>query len=313
MANTRRLNHRDGIRERKRGDGRIVFQARVHLRGFKPQVATFEKLTEARKWVDQTKAAIRERRWFKSNEALKHTVADVIARYRPLIERDPRKKSRLLHLDWWHQALGPLTLADLGAPEIVECRDRLLREPNDAGRNRTPATVNRYLATLSHALTLAAREWGWIEQNPAFRVVKPREPAGRIRFLSDDERKALLAACERSTSPNLYDAVVLALSTGMRFGELMGLRWRDMDLSRGWTPFTRPRTRIAAASRSPAWPWSACRPAPRCVALIPTWCSRARTGQIPPTSARRGTRRSRPRGSRTSSSMTCATAPRATC
>ena len=59
------------------------------------------------------------------------------------------------------------------------------------------------------------------------KVTKPKEARGRVRFLSDDERTRLLAACRESPNPLLYPAVVLALSTGMRAGEIMGLYWRE--------------------------------------------------------------------------------------
>jgi len=52
-----------------------------------------------------------------------------------------------------------------------------------------------------------------------------------VRFLNDEERKRLLEACKVSRNPYLYTIVILALSTGMRKGEILGLRWKDVDLS----------------------------------------------------------------------------------
>ena len=65
------------------------------------------------------------------------------------------------------------------------------------------------------------------------RVSKPKEGRGRSRFLSPEERERLLGACRASGSRALYTIVVLALSTGMRRGEIMGLRWGAVDLARG--------------------------------------------------------------------------------
>ena len=70
------------------------------------------------------------------------------------------------------------------------------------------------------------------------------QPRGRVRFLSDDktdsngetidgERTRLLKACQKSSNPYLYTVVVLALSTGMRRGEIMGLTWDDVDIHQG--------------------------------------------------------------------------------
>lgn len=91
----------------------------------------------------------------------------------------------------------------------------------------------RYLAVFSHAFTVAVKEWGWIESNPVLKATKPTEPRGRVRFLSDNERETLLTACRDSSNPWLHTCVVVALSTGMRRGELMGLTWKDVDLQAG--------------------------------------------------------------------------------
>lgn len=149
-----------------------------------------------------------------------------------------------------------MTLATITGPVIADERDHLLkgqttrvaagkksrnairkpkkgekREP-EVKSNRTPATVVRYLAVLSHCLTYAQKELGWIVDNPARNVSKPKEPRGRVRFLSEKERAALLKACADSQNPHLHDIVVLALSTGARRGEIQGLEWRHIDFNR---------------------------------------------------------------------------------
>jgi integrase len=69
------------------------------------------------------------------------------------------------------------------------------------------------------------------------KVSKPKEPRGRVRFLSEEERQRLLTACQVSRNPHLYIVVVLALSCGARKGELVSLRWPDVDLKRGTLTF----------------------------------------------------------------------------
>ena len=97
----------------------------------------------------------------------------------------------------------------------------------------SPSTVTRYLAALSHAFTIAEREWHWVEANPLTKIEKPKQPKGRERFLADDERDRLLQACTESPSPYLYAIVVLAISTGMRYSEILGLRRQQIDLQKG--------------------------------------------------------------------------------
>jgi integrase len=74
-------------------------------------------------------------------------------------------------------------------------------------------------------------------------VSKPREPRGRVRFLSDEERYRLLGACRESLNPSLHTIVVLALSTGARRGELLSLCWPDVDLQRGTLTFHETKNR----------------------------------------------------------------------
>ena len=233
------------IKLRRNVDGSPAYHTKVRLKGHPPQHATFARLTDARRWAQSTEAAIREGRHFKSNEAKKHTLADAIARYR--LEVMPSKpgcaRSQPQQLDWWEREAGSYLLADVTPALIGEFRDRLLKSPKaprtkDASKaapatKRSPATVVRYLALLSHIFTVAIKEWEWVEDNPVRRVRKPKEPRGRVRFLSDVEREALLASCRTGGSRVLYTVVVLAISTGMRSGELMTLRWEQVYFERG--------------------------------------------------------------------------------
>lgn len=99
-------------------------------------------------------------------------------------------------------------LVDVTPAKVAEVRDRFLRTPK-----RTASLVHRppryvIYAVLSHAFTVAMKEWGWVNDNPLRRVSKPKEPRGRVRFLDDDERTPLLAACKASKSQLLYPIVV---------------------------------------------------------------------------------------------------------
>jgi integrase len=98
---------------------------------------------------------------------------------------------------------------------------------------RTPATVNRYLASLSLVLSYAVKECGWLEINPMLRVSKLKEPRGRDRILSKEECERLLLSCAQSKSPYLLPIVTLAISTGMRRGEILQLTWDNVDLEKG--------------------------------------------------------------------------------
>jgi integrase len=108
---------------------------------------------------------------------------------------------------------------------------KLRNDPTPGGEPKSPSTVVRYCAALSHALTYAV-QWEWLNENPMRKVKKPQEPRGRVRYLSVEERGRLLEACSDGRNHYLHAVVTLALMTGMRKGEIMGLRWSDVDLER---------------------------------------------------------------------------------
>ncbi len=86
-------------------------------------------------------------------------------------------------------------------------------------------SVLHELTCIKHMLRMAV-EWELIPFNPAQGVRGPKAPAGRVRFLQPTELKAVVEACPRWLQP----VVALAVSTGMRRGEILGLRWLDVDL-----------------------------------------------------------------------------------
>jgi integrase len=187
--------------------------------------------------VQITEAAILEGRHFKTAAAKRHTLAELIDRYLATVL--PHKSASSIRkqtqqLLWWKARLGHYLVADITPALIAEYRDTLARGEDTYRANHT---VILYLGTLSHAFTIAVQEWQWCEDNPVRKVTKPKAPRGRVRFLSDQERHQLLAACQASRNPYLHTLVVLALATGARRGELQGLQWPDVDLQRGILTF----------------------------------------------------------------------------
>lgn len=143
----------------------------MRLKGHSVETATFPRLTDARRWAQQTEAAIREGRHFRTREAKRRTLADLVDRY--LAEVMPGKKSargQSIQLSWWQTELGHHVLADITPALLAEYRDRLAAGITPKRQPRSGSTVNRYLAVLSHAFTVAVKEWGWIDDNPLRKV-----------------------------------------------------------------------------------------------------------------------------------------------
>ena len=165
-------------------------------------------------------------------EGKRHTFGDLIDRYeREVLPGKPKNAGNIKnHLAYWKECLGTRLLADVTPALIAEQRNALLATTTRPKKPISNATVVRYMASLSHAFTIAIKEWQWLDTSPMANVSKPKEPRGRELYLSNDERTRLLTISKASTSRCLYTVVVLALSTGMRRGEIMGLRWSQVDL-----------------------------------------------------------------------------------
>ena len=123
----------------------------------------------------------------------------------------------------------------LGNPPIHTLTVKVLERYRDIRRSEGvgPATINRELATIKHALTKAA-SWKLIkkEQREELKgVQKDKEPPGRLRYLTNQEEEdRLLEGCRG----RFKALVIIALHTGMRRGELLRLTWEDVDLEQGF-------------------------------------------------------------------------------
>jgi len=152
------------IERRVGADGKIAFRARVRLKGHPPQTATFVRLTDARRWAQIEEAAIREGRHFKSVEAKKHTLGDLIDRYiRDVLPTKPKsQKQQKPQLIWWKEKLGHYLLWNVTPALLAEHRDQLIALKTRRHKPRSPSTVQepRYTASvLIRSSSSAANAW----------------------------------------------------------------------------------------------------------------------------------------------------------
>lgn len=211
---------------RRRANG--SWNAQIRLRGCTP-----ESITGATKGEVRQLAAERERE-LRAGEA----AADTRTTFAELLDTYLRSDAHLSRktapqaeavLEGWRRRFGSVRIAKISAPMIADARDELLRGglKNDS--------VRRRMNDLSAFFKWAVRERKAIRVNPCSDVRKPTEGQGRTRYLDPlKERERLFDACRRQTrTPALYPMVVLATYTGMRRGELLALKWTDIDLDRG--------------------------------------------------------------------------------
>lgn len=198
----------------RRGVGQ--FRARVRRNGHPPLTRTFKSRAAAEAWARAQEASMDRGEWSDTREAQRTTLADALDRYAREVtpnKRGARQESARI-ARWKAHALAQRPLAAIRGADLAEWRDARLKA---VGAN----SVRLELAVLSHLFTIARKEWGMESLgNPARNVRLPAMPAGRDRRLSREEEDAVLAKC----SPVLRAAVIIAVESGMRRGELAGLK-----------------------------------------------------------------------------------------
>ena len=229
------------ITKRKHKNGDIFYTVRIRVKGYPALTATFKKLTDAREWISDNETPRKRGKYIKEASTVKHTVGELIDRYiaHELPERKSDRDKFKMHLEWWKSHIGAYYLTSIDNIMLTEYRDMLSKEkcliprkgmaPKESTKTRSNATVNRYMSTLSTVLSVGVKEYGWLEENPMIKVVKKKEPRGRVRFLEDREVAKLLTECKKQ-SYELYLCVLIALLTGARYSEITGLKWKNIDM-----------------------------------------------------------------------------------
>jgi hypothetical protein len=128
-------------------------------------------------------------------------------------------KDRILRLHLL-PLLGKKRLDQITAEDVQKVKGALA--------HRSRKTVNNVINVLSKLLNVAL-EWGVIQQRPKTRLLKVDSPAPR--FYEYDEYARLVAAA-KVTEPNAHVAVLLGGDAGLRRGEILALKWSDVDLKR---------------------------------------------------------------------------------
>ncbi|HEV7738188.1 MAG TPA: site-specific integrase [Chlamydiales bacterium] len=220
------------IKKRKTSKG-ISYQAQIRDNdGHPPKGKNFSTLQEAKDWIKDEQARRRQETYFPDQAKKKHILAELIDLYieeilpsKPKNEIDTKR-----HLAWWKDKIGKYTLNLISYDLIDKCRKELIQGITTKGTQRNPATVNRYMAALSVVFTYGFKQRGWLKENPLLRFSKLRESRGRERIPTKEELDHLFESCKQSKNKHLHSIVILAISTGMRQGEILGLTWDNVDL-----------------------------------------------------------------------------------
>lgn len=167
-------------------------------------------------------AEVAEGKFFPGRTANGKKFSDFADRFWDLHAKNLRAKGREGMVASAKARFGSMSMGGVKAGEVQRYYNEILQ------RNSV-ATANRHLSFL-RLMFNKAKAWGeFFGENPCAAIRPMREPQGRLRFLSVEEMGRLLSAAH----PRLYPAVLCALLTGMRRGEILGLDWKNVDLKQG--------------------------------------------------------------------------------
>jgi integrase len=202
------------------------WQARVSRQGEQSLVKTFQSKEDAERWARSVEVEWDRGTYTNIHQAQKTTFGELIERYlrevTPLMRGAGADTIRLKAI--MRRPIAKENMATLTSSKIAKYRDQRLQEIK-------PSTVVRELAYFSSIINHARREWGLNTPNPVLGVRKPAQPQGRNRVLSYEEERILLEACIPKGNRNIYTRpfVILAIETAMRRGEILSLRWKDIN------------------------------------------------------------------------------------
>jgi integrase len=131
-------------------------------------------------------------------------------------------QGQLQRVNYWCNVFGDRVMTDIDIFDLREHIDSMI----DTGERAS--TINRKKAVLSSVYKFALSR-GYVDANIVRSVVVDDDTKRRDRVLSDEERKRLIKACQESHWSKLYLLVLMAMTTGARKGELMRLRWCDVN------------------------------------------------------------------------------------
>lgn len=204
------------------------WQARITRKGQTTLAKSFHSKQDAEKWARQveteidkgsyTNIALAERTLFQ--DVIERYVQEVTLKTRSMKEDTYRLKALARH------PIAKLNMSGLTPIKVAEYRDERLKLVSHA-------SVIRELSYFSSIINHARREWGITMVNPIPLVKKPSSPKGRNRLLTNDELDRLyIALMPRIKSSNhwILPLTKFALASAMRRGEILGLKWGDIDL-----------------------------------------------------------------------------------
>jgi len=209
------------------------YRARVIRKGYPSYSKTFKTHKEASMWARKIETEI-DQGVIKPTKTLANRMLDKELSFGEAAENYIKNHS--VHKRNYKTETGTIRaliklwgqdhVKSIDKTKVFALRDDLL------SRGRSGDTVNHYYNAISKIYQMLQTEWSMTVENPIKGMKRLPANPSRTKRINGETETALLLACEQSTSKLLKPIIQFALETGMRRGEIMGLKWCDIDLTR---------------------------------------------------------------------------------
>jgi integrase len=223
--------------QKRTGPKGTKYKVVIRRKGHETVTATFRTKREAEAFAMKVEGDMNKYASLLGSELKRHTLTDLIDQY--VAQWDGSDSNTLYRLGWWKDSYGDRSLSDFSKQTVLDGLNILRtthalkmrgKELLPTDKLRSPSTINRFLAALGGCFSWAIKNGQYgLTINPCRDVSRGKETSRHGRHLKPDEQTALLAACDKSSWSGLGVLVRLALATGARKGELLGLNWSNVN------------------------------------------------------------------------------------
>jgi integrase len=205
------------------------WQVQIRRHNYPQIIKSFKEKSTASKYAREIELKMDKQQFEDYSNAASTTLRDILTRYRD--EITPKKKGA----KWETYKLNLLIRHKISSLSLIHLNPTALCAlKNELSINRKPGTVKHYFNFINNAWNTAERVWGinLPPKNPIKYVILDKVYDRRDRILNEEEYKKLLASASVSNLRILNDMIILAYQTAMRFGEILKLNRRDVDLNK---------------------------------------------------------------------------------
>ena len=205
------------------------WQVQIRRHNYPQIIKSFKEKSTASKYAREIELKMDKQQFEDYSNAASITLRDILTRYRD--EITPKKKGA----KWETYKLNLLIRHKISSLSLLHLNPTALCAlKNELSINRKPGTVKHYFNFINNAWNTAERVWGinLPPKNPIKYVILDKVYDRRDRILNEEEYKKLLASASVSNLRILNDMIILAYQTAMRFGEILKLNRKDVDLNK---------------------------------------------------------------------------------